>query len=62
MNAPARRRALTSLRFVTLVVGAGVMVTPFYMVSTSFKPQAFADRAAEVGILDPATVQITFGR
>ncbi len=38
----AQRTALTSARVVTLIVGAVVMITPFlYMLSTSFKPQAY---------------------
>lgn len=40
--ARSRRGALTTFRYVTLIVGAGVMITPFlYMVSTSFKAQAY---------------------
>jgi multiple sugar transport system permease protein len=42
MSATASRRALTALRVVVLVIGAVIMVTPFvYMLSTSFKPQAY---------------------
>jgi multiple sugar transport system permease protein len=42
MSATASRRALTALRVVVLIIGAVIMVTPFvYMLSTSFKPQAY---------------------
>lgn len=42
MKASSQRRALSALRLITLIVGAAVMVTPFlYMLSTSFKPQAY---------------------
>ncbi len=42
MNPTSTRSALTTLRVVVLIVGAAIMITPFvYMLSTSFKPQAF---------------------
>jgi multiple sugar transport system permease protein len=50
-------RALTTLRVITLLVGAGVMVTPFvYMLSTSFKPQAFVLQNPPQFIPDPFTL------
>lgn len=49
--------ALTSLRFMTLVVGTIVMITPFaYMVSTSLKPQAFVLETPPQFIPHPATL------
>jgi ABC-type glycerol-3-phosphate transport system permease component len=47
----------TTLRYVTLIVGAIVMVTPFvYMLSTSFKPQAYVLTMPPQFIPDPATL------
>ena len=38
----SRIQPSTVLRYAALTVGAAIMITPFlYMVSTSFKPQAF---------------------
>jgi multiple sugar transport system permease protein len=49
--------ALIGLRIVVLIVGAVVMVTPFaYMLSTSFKPQAFVLTNPPQFIPDPATL------
>jgi ABC-type glycerol-3-phosphate transport system permease component len=46
-----------TLRIVALVVGAAVMVTPFiYMLSTSFKPQAFVLQNPPQFIPDPFTL------
>lgn len=54
---PRPRSAATTLRYVTLAVGAIVMVTPFvYMLSTSFKPQAYVLTMPPEFIPDPATV------
>jgi ABC-type glycerol-3-phosphate transport system permease component len=51
------RRTLMTLRIVALVVGAAVMVTPFiYMLSTSFKPQAFVLQNPPQFIPDPFTL------
>ncbi|MCT9002206.1 carbohydrate ABC transporter permease [Microbacterium memoriense] len=51
-----QRRALTGMRLVALIVGAIVMVTPFlYMVSTSFKPQAYVLTTPPQFIPDPFT-------
>ena len=51
------RHALTVLRVITLIVGAAVMVTPFiYMLSTSFKPQAFVLQNPPQFIPDPFTL------
>ncbi|GEP47220.1 carbohydrate ABC transporter permease [Microbacterium saccharophilum] len=51
-----QRRALTGMRLVALVVGAIVMITPFlYMVSTSFKPQAYVLTTPPQFIPDPFT-------
>lgn len=56
MTAKTSRRALTSLRVVVLIVGAIVMVTPFlYMLSTSFKPQAYVLTTPPQFIPDPLT-------
>lgn len=56
MTANTSRRALTSLRVVVLIVGAIVMVTPFlYMLSTSFKPQAYVLTTPPQFIPDPFT-------
>lgn len=56
MNATASRRALTALRIVVLVIGAVIMVTPFaYMLSTSFKPQAYVLTTPPQFIPDPFT-------
>lgn len=52
----AQRTALTSARVVTLIVGAVVMITPFlYMLSTSFKPQAYVLTTPPQFIPDPFT-------
>ncbi|GAB3173307.1 carbohydrate ABC transporter permease [Myceligenerans halotolerans] len=54
---PRTPTALTALRFVVLVVGALVMVTPFaYMVSTSFKPQAYVLTNPPQFVPDPFTL------
>ena len=54
----ATRRATTTLRVVALIVGAVIMVTPFlYMLSTSFKPQAFVLTNPPQFIPDPFTWQ-----
>jgi len=51
-----QRRALTGMRLVALIVGAIVMITPFlYMVSTSFKPQAYVLTTPPQFIPDPFT-------
>ncbi|GAA1645627.1 carbohydrate ABC transporter permease [Microbacterium flavum] len=51
-----QRRALTGMRLVALSVGAIVMITPFlYMVSTSFKPQAYVLTTPPQFIPDPFT-------
>lgn len=56
MNATRTRGALTALRIAVLVVGAVVMVTPFaYMLSTSFKPQAYVLTTPPQFIPDPFT-------
>jgi multiple sugar transport system permease protein len=56
MTAKTSRRALTSLRVVVLIIGAIVMVTPFlYMLSTSFKPQAYVLTTPPQFIPDPFT-------
>lgn len=56
MTAKTSRGALTSLRVVVLIAGAVVMVTPFlYMVSTSFKPQAYVLTTPPQFIPDPFT-------
>lgn len=47
----------TALRYVALVIGAIIMITPFiYMVSTSFKPQAYVLTMPPEFIPHPATV------
>jgi ABC-type glycerol-3-phosphate transport system permease component len=52
-----RNTALSSLRLVTLAVGAMVMITPFlYMVSTSFKAQQYVLKVPPQFIPDPATL------
>jgi ABC-type glycerol-3-phosphate transport system permease component len=52
----AARSAATTLRYVALIVGAFVMVTPFiYMVSTSFQPQAYVLTIPPQFIPSPAT-------
>jgi multiple sugar transport system permease protein len=52
----ATRSAATTFRYVVLIVGAIVMVTPFlYMVSTSFKAQAYVLTFPPQFIPDPAT-------
>lgn len=57
MSAAAARRCLTTLRVLALIVGAIVMVTPFaYMLSTSFKPQAFVLTTPPQFIPDPFTL------
>lgn len=51
------RDAATGLRYVTLTVGALVMVTPFlYMLSTSFKGQAYVLTVPPQFVPDPATL------
>lgn len=56
-SAPPRPRPATALRYVTLAVGAIVMVAPFaYMLSTSFKPQAYVLTMPPELIPDPATL------
>jgi len=53
----AQSKALSSLRIVTLAVGAMVMITPFlYMVSTSFKAQQYVLKVPPQFIPDPATL------
>ena len=53
----ARISAASSLRLVTLAVGAMVMVTPFlYMASTSFKAQQYVLKVPPQFIPDPATL------
>jgi multiple sugar transport system permease protein len=53
----ARMSAASSLRLVTLAVGAMVMITPFlYMVSTSFKAQQYVLKIPPQFIPDPATL------
>lgn len=48
--------ALTALRVAALIAGAAVMTTPFlYMLSTSFKPQAFVLTTPPQFIPDPFT-------
>lgn len=50
-------RPATALRIVTLAVGAAIMVTPFaYMLSTSFKAQAYVLTIPPQFIPDPATL------
>jgi multiple sugar transport system permease protein len=57
MRTVQARRALTALRVITLIVGAVVMVTPFvYMLSTSFKPQAYVLTNPPQFIPDPFTL------
>ena len=52
-----RNNALSSLRLVTLAIGAMVMITPFlYMVSTSFKAQQYVLKVPPQFIPDPATL------
>lgn len=56
MNVTASRQALTAMRIVVLVIGAVIMVTPFaYMLSTSFKPQAYVLTTPPQFIPDPFT-------
>ncbi|MDF2563021.1 MAG: transporter permease, partial [Microbacterium sp.] len=56
MSVTASRGALTSLRVVVLIIGTIVMVTPFlYMLSTSFKPQAYVLTTPPQFIPDPIT-------
>ncbi len=51
------RGAATTFRYVALIVGAVVMVTPFiYMLSTSFKAQAYVLTFPPQFIPNPATV------
>ncbi|WP_426320535.1 carbohydrate ABC transporter permease [Microbacterium sp. E-13] len=57
MSVKSSRGALTSLRVVVLIVGAVVMVTPFlYMLSTSFKPQAYVLTTPPQFVPDPFTL------
>ena len=52
----AARGTATTFRYVALIVGAFVMVTPFiYMVSTSFQPQAYVLTIPPQFIPNPAT-------
>ncbi|BDZ47237.1 carbohydrate ABC transporter permease [Naasia aerilata] len=52
----ARRSAASTLRYAALIAGAVVMVTPFvYMVSTSFKSQAYVLTVPPQFIPNPAT-------
>ncbi len=52
----SQRNSLTAMRLVALVVGAAIMITPFlYMVSTSFKPQAYVLTTPPKLIPDPFT-------
>lgn len=54
---PARRGASSVLRYVVLILGALVMVTPFvYMLSTSFQPQAYVLSLPPQLIPNPATI------
>ena len=54
----ARKNLASTLRYVLLVVGAAVMVTPFiYMVSTSFQQQAYVLTIPPQFIPSPATTQ-----
>ncbi len=51
-----QRQALNGIRLVALIVGAIVMITPFlYMLSTSFKPQAYVLTTPPQFIPDPFT-------
>lgn len=54
----ARRRSLAvAVRYAVLIIGAGIMVVPFaYMLSTSFKSQAFVLSLPPQFIPHPATV------
>ena len=55
-SAAAARGAATTFRYAVLIVGALVMVTPFvYMVSTSFKAQAYVLTFPPQFIPNPAT-------
>ena len=55
-SARTARAAASTLRYVALVVGAAVMVTPFiYMVSTSFQPQAYVLTIPPQFLPNPAT-------
>lgn len=55
-SARVGRSAATTLRYVALIVGALVMITPFiYMVSTSFQPQAYVLTIPPQFIPNPAT-------
>ena len=57
MSANARMRPEVVLRYVTLAIGSIVMVTPFlYMLSTSFKGQAYVLKTPPQFIPDPATL------
>jgi len=57
MSANKVMRPEIVLRYVTLAVGAIVMVTPFvYMLSTSFKGQAYVLKTPPQFIPDPATL------
>jgi multiple sugar transport system permease protein len=57
LDTPRLRRTRTTLRFVALVLGALLMITPFlYMLATSFKPNALAFEWPPRFIPDPATV------
>jgi multiple sugar transport system permease protein len=53
---PSTRSLSTTFRYVALIAGALVMITPFvYMVSTSFKAQAYVLTFPPQFIPDPAT-------
>ena len=56
MTATAKRRISGTTRIVVLVVGAAIMITPFlYMLSTSFKSQAYVLTVPPQFIPNPAT-------
>ncbi len=55
-SARTARSAASTFRYVVLIVGAAVMVTPFlYMVSTSFQPQAYVLTIPPQFLPNPAT-------
>ncbi len=55
-SARTARIAASTFRYVVLIVGAAVMVTPFiYMVSTSFQPQAYVLTIPPQFLPNPAT-------
>jgi ABC-type glycerol-3-phosphate transport system permease component len=56
VGGPRRRVVPTAARYAILIVGAAIMVTPFlYMVSTSFKAQAYVLTMPPQFIPNPAT-------